>query len=176
MPIIRVGVVGAGYISELHLGALARIESVQAAAICDVVHARAKAKGAQHGITAYTDVSQMVRAEQLDAVHVTTPAHTHAAVVRELLELGVDVLVEKPFASDSDAAPSSPDWVPGSAGSCGSLPQHVLRRPVRSRCWIMFDPAGWGASTTSTCSVSGRSVRSVSARTLVGCSRTREIR
>ena len=104
MPIIRVGVVGAGYISELHLGALARTEGVNAAAICDVVSARARAKGAQHGVTAYTDVSQMVRAEQLDAVHVTTPAHTHAAVVRELLELGVDVLVEKPFASDSDTA------------------------------------------------------------------------
>ena len=69
--------------------------------------------------------------------------------------------------------PSSPDWVPSAAGSWGS-PTTCPLTPDSSCRWIMFDPAGSGASTTSTCSVSGRSVRSVLARTLAGCSRTRK--
>ena len=42
----------------------------------------------------------MVTEQRLDRVIVTTPDHTHAAVVSEVLRAGADVVVEKPLAID----------------------------------------------------------------------------
>ncbi len=46
----------------------------------------------------YPDHRQMLAAEELDAVFVITPDHTHEALAVDLLEAGVAVFVEKPLA------------------------------------------------------------------------------
>lgn len=42
--------------------------------------------------------------ERVDGLHVCTPIGTHAAVGRQALDAGVDLLVEKPFTEDRDSA------------------------------------------------------------------------
>jgi predicted dehydrogenase len=42
----------------------------------------------------------MLQAQKPDAAIVCTPNHTHVAVSKELLDNGINVLVEKPISTD----------------------------------------------------------------------------
>lgn len=94
----RVGLVGAGYVSEFHIKALKRLSNVRLVGITDLDMARAKATAQSFGIAAFPSLKVMA-AEGLDAVHVLTPPSGHVAIALEALSLGCHVLVEKPLAT-----------------------------------------------------------------------------
>src|SRR5688500_15945291 len=95
----RVGLVGAGYVSEFHVKALQRLPEVRIVGITDLAPDRARAVASRFGITAYPSLGAMAAAG-LDVVHVLTPPSSHTAVALEALELGAPVLVEKPLATN----------------------------------------------------------------------------
>ena len=95
---IRVGLVGAGYISAWHADALRATDTVRLAAICDVSPGAAEAMAAQHGVPAFTSVADLIASGTCDAVHILTPPQTHRALAVQCLEGGLHVLVEKPVA------------------------------------------------------------------------------
>lgn len=90
----RVGLVGAGYVSEFHIKALKRLPNVRLVGITDLDTARAQATG----LPVFASLAAMA-IEGLDVVHVLTPPHTHVNVALEALSLGCHVLVEKPLAT-----------------------------------------------------------------------------
>ena len=95
----RVGLVGAGYISNYHLMALRALPGTEVAAICDLVRSRAERWAKTHGIEGvYDSIPTMLERENLDAVHVLTPPQAHVQPGLEALSGGVDVLLEKPLA------------------------------------------------------------------------------
>lgn len=94
----RVGLVGAGYVSEFHIKALKRLPNVRLVGITDIDVARAKATAQSFGIAAFPSLKVMA-AEGLDVVHVLTPPSSHVTVALEALSLGCHVLVEKPLAT-----------------------------------------------------------------------------
>jgi len=94
----RVGLVGAGYVSEFHIKALKRLPHVRIVGIADLDESRAKATAQQFGITAHASLKAM-GSEGLDVVHVLTPPDSHVNVALEALSLGCHVLVEKPLAT-----------------------------------------------------------------------------
>jgi predicted dehydrogenase/nucleoside-diphosphate-sugar epimerase len=94
----RVGLVGAGYVSEFHIKALKRLPNVRLVGITDLDAARAKATAQSFGIAAFPSLKVMA-AEGLDVVHVLTPPSIHVTVALEALSLGCHVLVEKPLAT-----------------------------------------------------------------------------
>lgn len=96
--IYRVGLVGAGYVSEFHIQALKRLPHVRIVGITDLDEARAKAVAQRFGIAAHASLKVMA-AEGLDVVHVLTPPGSHVAVALEALALGCHVFVEKPLAT-----------------------------------------------------------------------------
>lgn len=97
----KIGVVGIGWWACFnHIPTLQASQDVTKIAICDLDTARLKQVGDQFGITArYSDVAEMVKAEQLDGVIISTPhvAHTRPAIAA--LQAGAHVLVEKPMAT-----------------------------------------------------------------------------
>ncbi len=94
----RVGFIGAGFIADWHAKAIRNLPQVDLVAICDRHEGRCDALADQFGISQrYTDWNEMLAAESLDAVHILLPPHLHFAAARDALELGVDVLVEKPL-------------------------------------------------------------------------------
>ena len=95
----RVGLVGAGHISEFHVAALKRIAGVELLGICDLDPSRAQAAAQRFGTRAFASLEEF-RAAGADVIHVLTPPESHAAVALEALELGMHVLVEKPLATD----------------------------------------------------------------------------
>jgi predicted dehydrogenase/nucleoside-diphosphate-sugar epimerase/glycosyltransferase involved in cell wall biosynthesis len=95
----RVGLVGAGYISEYHLAALKRLApAVETVGLCDLDLEKAKAVGAKFGVAAFPSLAALVAAGA-DAVHILTPPDSHAALALAALEAGCHVLIEKPLAT-----------------------------------------------------------------------------
>jgi len=97
----RVGLVGAGYVSEFHIKALERLSRVRIVGIVDLDESRAKATAQRFGIPSHSSLKQMA-AEGIDVVHVLTPPDSHVAVALEALSLGCHVLVEKPLATNAE--------------------------------------------------------------------------
>jgi predicted dehydrogenase/nucleoside-diphosphate-sugar epimerase len=96
--IYRVGLVGAGYVSEFHIKALKRLPKVRIVGISDLNAARAKTVAQNFGIASHASLKTMA-AEGLDVVHVLTPPGSHVDVALETLALGCHVFVEKPLAT-----------------------------------------------------------------------------
>jgi len=94
---VKVGLLGAGYISDFHAAALKARADVELAAICDQHRSRAMQAASRHGIAAvYSSLDQFLAAD-LDAVHVLLPAGQHLEAARRVLESGRHAYVEKPM-------------------------------------------------------------------------------
>jgi predicted dehydrogenase len=92
---IRAGVIGTGYLGALHARILTEIPAARLAGFVEPDDATAAAVAEKHGLRRFDSVAAL--AKEIDCAVVATPTVTHFDVVRELLEAGVDVLVEKPI-------------------------------------------------------------------------------
>jgi predicted dehydrogenase len=106
MAKLRTGLIGCGKVGHLHAVALASLPESQFVAVCGRTPEKARLFAEKYGVKAYTNVSEMVAAEKLDAVCMCTPHPEHAGPTIAAARAGVHVLVEKPLASslaDCDA-------------------------------------------------------------------------
>lgn len=98
---LKVALVGCGQIADAHLQQIHRIPCAEVIAVCDLEPLLTRQAAERFDVPAqFTDLEQMLRDTAPDVLHVTTPAHTHAAIACTALQAGVHVYVEKPFAVD----------------------------------------------------------------------------
>jgi predicted dehydrogenase len=97
---VRIGLVGAGAIAQLtHLPVLSKMRGVKLVAICDNDRAKARALADRFDIPdTYTDIEDLLEADDLAAVVVATPNHVHEPHVLSAVAAGMDVLCERPLA------------------------------------------------------------------------------
>ncbi len=95
---LRVGIIGAGYVSAHHLRALKSLNSVQVTGIADLDLTRAQAVAKAFNLDAAYGNAEDLLASGVDVVHVLTPPAFHAKLAIQALQAGVHVLVEKPMA------------------------------------------------------------------------------
>lgn len=95
---IRVGVIGCGSISHVHLRSYAKSGRAQIVAVADPIQAAAESSAQEYGAKAYTDYAEMLKAEQLHAVSICTPPSSHRAITEQAAAHGLHVLCEKPLA------------------------------------------------------------------------------
>ena len=96
--VIKVGLVGAGYVSTYHARALRSLPFVEIVGIADPDRERALAVATQFGIPcAYPSLESMAQA-QPNVIHILTPPASHAALALQAMEMGCHVFVEKPMA------------------------------------------------------------------------------
>lgn len=93
---IRVAVVGAGEFGRNHARVYRELEGAELAGIFDIDESRAKAVAAEFQ-TQVLDGLQELQG-RADAASVAVPTVDHAAVGCQLMQMGLDVLVEKPMA------------------------------------------------------------------------------
>ena len=98
----RVGIIGAGYISDWHADAIAATPGAELTCVVDSNMAAATGFGAARGIAAYGSVADMLAAGAADAVHVLTPPEYHRVVAEECIAGGLHVLAEKPVALSAE--------------------------------------------------------------------------
>ena len=101
---LRVGVIGCGRISVMHLTSISMTNCVELVACCDIIKDRAEEVAKKYGVKAYVSYEEMIDCEKLDAVHICLPHHLHTKVACYAFLKGVNVLCEKPMAIDFESA------------------------------------------------------------------------
>ena len=92
---LRLGVVGAGHFGRYHAQKAAAIDGARLVAVADIDADRAAAVASPLGADAVADHHALIG--NIDAASVAVPAAAHYAVVKDFLDAGIHVLVEKPF-------------------------------------------------------------------------------
>ena len=93
---MRVGLIGAGGISDTHARAAAAIDDVRLVAVYGTNHAKAAALAAAHGADACETLDGLL-AQAPDFVIIGSPSGVHAEHAIAAVRRGVNVLVEKPL-------------------------------------------------------------------------------
>lgn len=112
---IRVGIIGLGFMGGVHLRNFQRLEEVDVCAVCSKEISEQATLGnidtggtelSLDDISIYTELEHMLEAESLDAVSIALPTYLHKDAAIQCLEAGLHVLCEKPMAltlKDCDA-------------------------------------------------------------------------
>lgn len=97
---MRVAIVGCGRAARWHMDSYKKLPGkVIVAALCDSNEAAAEIFASENSIPhTYTNITEMLKREQLDVIDICTPPVTHLQLVKTALESGHNVLVEKPLA------------------------------------------------------------------------------
>ena len=96
---MRVGIIGLGAISPLHIRAILN-RGQKITAICDVDSEKRQKVNAEFGLNAeeYGDYNALLASGKVDVVHVCTPHYLHAEIICAALGANIHVLCEKPLA------------------------------------------------------------------------------
>ncbi|MGA9407046.1 MAG: Gfo/Idh/MocA family oxidoreductase [Bacteroidota bacterium] len=96
----KIGIVGLGWIAQVfHLPILTKIPDATISCVCDKERARARALAEKYGIKRYySDVQEMLRTEELDAVDICATTNAHKEIALACLDAKKDIFVEKPIA------------------------------------------------------------------------------
>jgi predicted dehydrogenase len=98
--IVRAGIVGAGFIGEVHARAVRAVGGVVAAVAASTAQRSAAAADRLGAQRAAASAEELVVAEDVDVVHICTPNHLHARLTELALAEGKHVVCEKPLATD----------------------------------------------------------------------------
>ena len=99
---MKVAVIGVGHLGKHHARLYAEIPGVELVGVVDLQAPRAAEIAQSSGCQAFSDYHDLFG--KVDAVSLAVPTTDHARIGSDLLEHGIDVLVEKPIASTVDEA------------------------------------------------------------------------
>ncbi len=101
---VRSGIIGLGFIGQVHARAVRAAGGVLVA-VADAspsgIDATAERLGALRG---EASVEDLITSPDIDVVHICTPNHLHAPIVRKVLAAGKHVICEKPLATTAEDA------------------------------------------------------------------------
>ncbi|RLE41706.1 gfo/Idh/MocA family oxidoreductase, partial [Candidatus Woesearchaeota archaeon] len=100
---LRVGVIGVGSFGKNHVRVYSDLENVDLVAVCDR-NQEALQRVRKYGAREYTSYREMLKREQLDLVSLVVPTKLHHAIGLDVLNSGVNLLVEKPIAATVEEA------------------------------------------------------------------------
>ncbi len=94
----RLGIIGLGYIGQLHLRHALKLPNAEVVAVADTASRaleRAKALGVKN---LYKDYTEMLKSPEVDAVLISLPTHLHLKCSQEAAEAKKAIFLEKPIA------------------------------------------------------------------------------
>jgi predicted dehydrogenase len=99
----RSGVVGAGFIGEVHARAVRGAGGVVAAVAGSNPTSSSAAATRLRADRAASSAEELVEADDVDVVHICTPNHLHAPLAERAIAAGKHVICEKPLSTDLDS-------------------------------------------------------------------------
>lgn len=95
---IKIGLIGAGFMGKTHLSCYEALASsgARVTAIADLIPGNAEKCARPFGAKAYDDGDELLRDADVDIIDVCVPTYLHARFALAAMESGHDVFVEKP--------------------------------------------------------------------------------
>ncbi|MFF1415907.1 Gfo/Idh/MocA family protein [Streptomyces sp. NPDC058289] len=100
----RSGIIGAGFIGEVHARAVRSAGGVLVAVADATPEGAIKARDRLGAQRAARSAEELISADDIDVVHICTPNHLHAELALKVLAAGKHVICEKPLATDVASA------------------------------------------------------------------------
>lgn len=141
--VLKVGLIGAGMVSEHHLAGWRDVDGAAVVAIADpnVAAARARAEAfAVRGV--YASAAEMIDAEALDAIDIVTPVRTHADLVVLAANRGLATMCQKPLCETAEAGEALLRSLP--PGSRLKVHENWRFRPEYRQVWEVIRRGGLG--------------------------------
>lgn len=95
MEKLRLGVVGIGYIGELHARKYSCMKDVDLVGVADIDFKRAREMARKYNTNAYKSYSELV--PHVDGLSLTVPTISHFELGNDILSHGIHLLIEKPI-------------------------------------------------------------------------------
>ena len=150
---------GCGKIADGHAEVVKHLPGAVLAAVCDREILLAEQLAVRFGVERwYGDAAEMLAAEQLDVVHITTPPGAHLGLTRQCVAAGAHVFLEKPLALTAPEAEELiavvraggrglsinywPNFDPPAMQFKQMLAEGTLGEPVHVEAFIGYDLAG----------------------------------
>ncbi|NIR51208.1 NAD-dependent epimerase/dehydratase family protein, partial [candidate division KSB1 bacterium] len=100
---LRIGIIGCGYIGNVHLTFLKKFANAGDIVISDPQESALETfKRKYQPAGSYLDYKEMLAKERLDVVHILAPPQFHAEIAIAAAKKGVHIIMEKPIALDSE--------------------------------------------------------------------------
>lgn len=99
MDIVKIGLIGAGDIANLHAEAINSLAGAELVGLWNRTASKGEAKAKIFGCKTYPSVDALLRDSNIDAVFILTNMETHCEYTIKAAEAGKHILVEKPVAS-----------------------------------------------------------------------------
>ena len=98
MAKVKVGLIGTGFIADIHAAAFAMVTDAQVVAVASPAPGKAKAFAGQRGIPkAFEDYRDLLALKEIEMVVLGLPNHLHAQAASDAAEAGKHVVCEKPL-------------------------------------------------------------------------------
>ncbi len=101
---LRSGIIGAGFIGEVHARAVRAAGGVLAAVAGHNPESSAAAANRLLAQRAASSAEELVESDDVDVVHICTPNHLHAPLAERAIAAGKHVICEKPLSTDLQGA------------------------------------------------------------------------
>ena len=99
MNSLRVAVIGAGHLGQIHARLLPQISNVELVAIADPSPLAQKKTLESHDVPVISDFRKLIG--EIDAAVIATPTQFHHSIAMELLQNSIHTLIEKPVTDDA---------------------------------------------------------------------------
>ena len=104
MKNVKLGIIGLGYIGQLHLRHSLKLPNAEVVAVADT-SSKALDKAKTLGVKkTFTDYADLLKDPQVDAVLISLPTHLHLKCTQQAAEAKKDIFLEKPIAVTVDQA------------------------------------------------------------------------
>ncbi len=100
MKTIKIGLLGAGDVADLHAEAINSLEGAELVGLWNRTPEKGALKAAKYGCKTYKTEEELFQDPQLDAVFILTNMETHCEYTVRAAQAGKHILVEKPAASN----------------------------------------------------------------------------
>ena len=102
---LRVAVIGCGWQGRSHARIFAALPNARLVAVCDIDGEKASKVAEEAGAESiYTDYTELLRRDDIDAVSIVLPDHLHREACEQSFAAGKHVLLEKPMATNLEDA------------------------------------------------------------------------
>ena len=101
---LKIGIIGCGTISQVHLDSITKDKNAELSMVCDIKEDRAQSVANRYGCNYTTNPNELINEADLDVIHILTPHHTHYELAKEVLNHNKHCLLEKPMCLSSTEA------------------------------------------------------------------------